>query len=230
MVQFVLNMILQADGSRVSDVLIDRLLLLLLDACDNAVPRKGTNKDLTVVTVLLAANKCGGVANFRDFRKRRTIVGRAFEFLMASTTTSGAPRSGMRRATVGDSTYLLLPSRFQMTQPVASLLTHPTPTTPYTLPPAATAPPNPSVLGKPERGSDTSSETGDREEDGGAAHSLVLGLQTDFDIRKQVGRFRVRTVDIETAQSMNTDGRAYQTCTTMPLTHNISTWMSPAPT
>ena len=74
-VQFVLNMILQADGSRGSDVLIDRLLLLLLDACDNAVPRKGTNKDLTLVTVLLPANKCGGVANFRDFRKRRTIVG-----------------------------------------------------------------------------------------------------------------------------------------------------------
>ena len=86
-----------------------------------------------------------------------------------------------------------------MTQPAASLLTHSPSTTPYTLPPATTPPPNTSVLGKHGRGSETSSETGDRGEDGEAAHGHVLGLRTDFDIPKQVSRFRVRTGKIERA-------------------------------
>ena len=87
------------DSDGLSDVPNDRLLALL------------PNEDLGLVTVLLAANEGGGDTTFKGLRKRRTIVGRAFEFLVASTTISGAPKSGMRRATVGDSTYLLLPSR-----------------------------------------------------------------------------------------------------------------------
>ena len=125
---------------------------------------------------------------------------------------------------------LLSPSRLQMTRPAASLPTQIPPTTLYTLPPAATPPPSTSVLGKHRHGSDTSSETGDRKYDGGAAHSHVLRIRTDFDILKQVSRFRVRTVDIETAQSMYTDGRAYRACTTMPILHNNSTRTSPART
>ena len=150
-VQFVPNTILQADGYRLSDATIDRLLALLLDACENAVPQKGTNEDLGLVTALLAASEGGGDAAFKDLRKRRTIVGRAFEFLVASTTTSGALRSDIRRATIGDSTHLLLPSRLQMTQSVASLPTHSPSTTPYTLPPATTPPPNTSVGAKSAR-------------------------------------------------------------------------------
>ena len=178
-VQFVPNTILQADGSRLSDVPIDRLLALLLDACENGVPWEGTNEDLGLVKALLAANEGGGDATFKDLRKRRTIVGRAFEFLVVSTTTSRSPRSGMRRAKIGDSTYLLLPSRLQMAQPTDP--THSSSTTPYTLPPATTPPPNTSVLGKYGRGSETSSETGDKGEDGGAAYSHALELRTDFD-------------------------------------------------
>ena len=162
--------------------------------------------------------------------QRRTIVARAVEFLVASTTTSGTAGSGMRRATVEDSTYLLLPSSLQITQPAASLPTHSPSTTPYTLPPAATPPPNTSVLGKHGRGSDTSFETGDKGEDGGAAHSHVLALRMDFDIPKQVSRSHVHTVGIKTAHSMCTDGRAYRACTTMPLTYNSGTWTSPART
>ena len=58
-------------------------------------------------------------------------------------------------------------------------------TTPYTLPPVTTPPPNTSVLGKHVRGSETSSETGDKGEDGGVAYSRAFGLRTDFDIPKQ---------------------------------------------
>ena len=229
-VQLVPNTILQVDGSRLLGVPIDRLLSLLLDVCDNSVPGEGANKDLGLVTALLTANEGGGDATLRDLRKRRTIVGRAFEFLVASTTTSGAPRSGMRRAILGDSTYLLLPSRPQMAQTAASTSTHPPSTTTYTLPPAATPPPSTPVLGKHGRGSNTSSETGDREDDRGAAHNHASALRTDFDIPKQVTRFRLRTVDIDTAQSMYTDGRLHRACTTMPLTHNSSTRTSPART
>ena len=186
-------------------------------------PSNGKVLTRTSATALLAANEGGVDATFKDLRKRRTIVGRAFKFLVASPTTSGAPRSGMRRATVGDSMYLPLPPRLQMTQPAASLPTHSPSTTPYILPPATTPPPNTSILGKHGRGSDASSETGDTGGDGGAARSHVLGLRTDFDIPKQVSRFCVRPVDTETAQSMYTDGRAYRVCPIMPPTHNSST-------
>ena len=213
MVQFVLNTILQADGSRLSDVPTDRLLALLPDACENVVPREGTSEDLGLVTALLAANEGSGDTTFKDLRKRRTIVGRAFEFLVANTTTSGIPRSGMRPATIGDSTYPLLPSRLQMTQPVASLSTHSLSTTLYILPSATTPPPNTPILGTNGRGSETSLETtDDTGEDRGAAYSHVLGLRTDFDIPRQVSHFRGRTIDTETAQSLYTDGRAYRAC------------------
>ena len=105
---------------------------------------------------------------------------------MASTTASGAPGSGVRRATLGDSTYLLLTSRLQRTQPAASTSTHPHRTTTYTFPPAATPSPITFVLGKYGRGSDSSSETDDIGDDGGGAHSRASGLRTDFDILKQV--------------------------------------------
>ena len=176
-VQFVPNTILQADGPRLSSVPIDRLLSLLFDTCENAVPRKGTNEDLGLDTALLPANEGGGDATFKDLRKRRTIVSQAFEFLVASSTTSGAPRSGMRRVTVRNSTYLLLPSRLQMTQPATSLPTHSPSTTPYTLFSATTPTPNTSVLDKHGRESETSSETGDKREDEEAAHSHALGLR-----------------------------------------------------
>ena len=230
MVQFVPNTILQANGSRLSNVPMDRRLSLLLDVCDNSVSGEETTEDLGLVTALLAANKGGGDAALRNLRKRRTIVGRAFEFLVASTTTSGAPRSGMRRATLGDSTHLLSPSRLQMMEPTASFPIHPPSTTLYTLPLAATPPPSASVLGKHGCESDASSETGDRVDYGGAAHSHLSGLRTNFDIPKQVSQFRVRTVDIETAQSIYTNGRAHHAFTTMPFTHNSSTRTSPAST
>ena len=193
-------------------------------------PAHGKVPTRTSATALLAANVGGGDATFQNLRKRRTIVGRAFEFLVARTTTSEAPRSGMRRTTVGDSTYVLLPPRLQMTQPAATLPTHSPSTNPYTLSPATTSPPNTSILGKRGRGSETSSEAGDTGGNGGAARSHVLGLRTDFNILKQVSRFRVHPVDIETAQFMYTDGRAYRACTIMPLTQNSSTWTSPART
>ena len=91
-VHFVPNPIPQPDGSRLSDVPIDRLLSLLLETCNNAVPREGTNEDLGLVIALLAANEGGGDTTFRDLRKHRTIVDRAFKFLVSSTTTSEAPR------------------------------------------------------------------------------------------------------------------------------------------
>ena len=187
-VQFVPTTILQADGSQLSHIPIDSLLALILDTCGNAVPPEGTNEDLGLVTALLAANERGGDAAGKDLRKRRVIIGQAFEFLVASTTTSGIPRSGMRRAKIDEAKYLLLPSRLQMAQPTdstESLSTTPS-TTPYILPPVTTPPPNTSVLGKHGRGSETSSETGDKGEDGGAAYSQAFGLRTDFDIPKQV--------------------------------------------
>ena len=70
--------------------------------------------------------------------------------------------------------------------------------TPYIPTPMKTPPPNTSILGKHGRGSETSSEAGNEEEDGGAAFSQAGGgadfsqaggLRTDFDIPKQVGLF-----------------------------------------
>ena len=78
---------------------MDRILLLLLEVCANAVPGEGTNEKLGLVAVLLAANEGGEEVALLDLRKRRTIVGRAFEFLVDSTTTSGTPRSGATRHT-----------------------------------------------------------------------------------------------------------------------------------
>ena len=101
-IQFVPSAILQAGGSQLSNVSIDRLLALLLDPRGNVVPPEGTNKDLGLVTALLATNEGGGDAALKDLRKRRTIIGRAFEFLVASTTASGAPRLSMRRAKIED--------------------------------------------------------------------------------------------------------------------------------
>ena len=79
----------------------------------------------------------------------------------------------MGRAKLDEATYLLLPSRLQMA-------------TPYILPPVKTPPPNTSILGKHGRRSETSSETRDKGEDGGAAFSQAFGLRTDFDIPTQV--------------------------------------------
>ena len=183
-VQFVPTTILRADCSQLSHIPIDSLLALLLDICGNAVPPKSTNEDLSLVTALLAANEGGGDAVGKDLRKRRAIIGQAFEFLVARTTISGIPKSGMRLAKIDEATYLLLPSRLQMAQPTDS--TQSPSTTPYILPPVKTPPPNTSVLGRHGRGSEPSSETGDKGEDGGAAYSQAFELRTDFDIPKQV--------------------------------------------
>ena len=161
-VQFVPTTILQADGSQLSHIPIDSLLALLLDTCGNAVPPEGANEDLGIFTALLAANEGGGDATGKDLRKRRAITSQAFEFLVASTTISGIPRAGMRRAKIDEATYLLLPSRLQIA-------------TPYILPPVTTPPQNTSILGKHGPGSETSSETGDKGEDGGAAFSRAFG-------------------------------------------------------
>ena len=177
MVQFVPTTILQADGTQLSHIPIDSLLGLLLDTCSNAIPSEGTN-DVGLVTELLAANEGGGDAADKGLRKRRAIISQAFEFLVASTTIFGILRSGMRRAKLGEATYLLLPSRLQMA-------------TPYTPSPMMTPPPNISILGKHGRGSETGSEAGNKGEDGGAASSQADGkatfsqtggLRTDFDI------------------------------------------------
>ena len=157
-VQFVPTTILQADGSQLSHIPIDSLLALLLDTCSNAVPSEGTNEDLGFVTALLAANEGGGDAAGKDLRKRRAIISQALDFRIASTTIFEIPRSGMRRAKLDAATYLLLPSRLQMA-------------TPYILPLVKAPPPSTSILGKHGRGSETSSETGDKGEDGGAASS-----------------------------------------------------------
>ena len=132
-VQFRPNTILQADGSRLSDLPIDWLLSLLLEICDNAVPGEETNKDLGRVAVLLAAKDGSGDAAVQNLRKRRTIVGRAFEFLVTNITPSGTPTSGMRRAVLGNFTYPLLSSRLQMIQPAAGTPTHPPAATPSPL-------------------------------------------------------------------------------------------------
>ncbi|CAM9764561.1 unnamed protein product, partial [Ascophyllum nodosum] len=104
----------------------------------NAVPPKGTNEDLGLVTALLVANEGGGDAACKDLRKRPSIIGQAFEFLVASTTTFGAPRSGMRHAKIEESTYLLLSSRLQMVQRTDS--TQSPSTNPYTNPYRRTRP------------------------------------------------------------------------------------------
>ena len=184
-VQFVPTTILQADGTQLSHKPIDSLLGLLLDTCSNAIPSEGTNEDVGLVTALLAANEGGGDAADKDLRKRRAIISQAFEFLVASTTIFGILRSGMRRAKLGEATYLLLLSRLQMA-------------TPYTPSPMMTPPPNISILGKHRRGSETGSEAGNKGEDGGAASSQADGgetfsqpggLRTDSDISKQVSAF-----------------------------------------
>ena len=184
-VQFVPTTILQADGSQLFHIPIDSLLPLLLDTCSNAIPSEGTNVDVGLVTALLAANEGGGDATDKDLRKRRAIISQAFEFLMASITIFGMPRSGMQRAKLDEATYLPLPSRLQMA-------------TPYVPPPMKTPPPNTCILGKHGRGSETSSEAGNKGDDGGAAFSQAGGgadfsqagrLRTDFDIPKQVGFF-----------------------------------------
>ena len=74
-IQFMPSTVLQANGSKLSNVPIDRLLALLLDVCENVVPRGGANEDLGLVTALLTANEGGGDAAFKDLRKCRTIVG-----------------------------------------------------------------------------------------------------------------------------------------------------------
>ena len=152
--------------------------------CSNAVPPEGANVDANIglVTALLAANKGGGDAAEKDLRKQRAITSQAFEFLVTSTTMFGILRSGMRRAKLGEATYLLLPSSIQMASP-------------YTLSPMMTTPPIISTLGKHGRESETSSDAGNKGEDGGAAStqadggetfSQTGGLRTDFDIPKQV--------------------------------------------
>ena len=125
-VQFPPNTILQADDSRPSDVPMYRLLALLLEVYKNAVPGEGANEELGLVTLLVAASEGGGNAALQDLQKRGMIVGRAFNFLVVSPTLSGASRSSMRRAVVGGSTYLLLPSRLQLAQaPPAATPPHP---------------------------------------------------------------------------------------------------------
>ena len=185
-VQFVPTKILRADGTQLSNLSIDSLLGLLLETCSNAVPPEGANVGL--VTALLAANEGGGDAAEKDLRKQRAIISQAFEFLVTSTTMFGILRSGMRRAKLGEATYLLLPSSFQMASP-------------YTPPPMMTTPPIISTLGKHGRESETGSDAGNRGEDGGAAStqadggetfSQTGGLRTDFDIPKQV-RFPIYT-------------------------------------
>ena len=61
-VQFTPKTILQANGSRLLDLPMDHLLLLLLEVCDNAVLGEGTNEEPGLVAVLLAANEGGGNA------------------------------------------------------------------------------------------------------------------------------------------------------------------------
>ena len=186
-VQFRSNTILQADDWRLSDVPTGRLLALLLEVCDNAVPGRGTNEKLDLFTAMLAASKGGGSDTLQNLRKRSTIVGRAFGFLVVSTTLSGTPRSDMRRAVVGDSTYLLLPSRRQLAPPppAASPSTAAPAAIPLTPTPAVIPPQSTSALSKHGRGSDDDTETTGTG-DGGTSNNHAPGLRTDFDVPKQL--------------------------------------------
>ena len=74
-IQFLPNTILQADGFRPSDVPMDRLLSLLLEVCQSAVPGEGTNEELGLVAVLLAANEGGGDATTETPYDRRPGLG-----------------------------------------------------------------------------------------------------------------------------------------------------------
>ena len=100
-------------------------------------------------------------------------------------------------------------------------------TNPYTLPPVTTPPPNTSVLGKHGRKSETSSETGYKGKDGGAAYSQAFGLRTDFDAPKQVSlsvcaQQITRSHNPCTQMAEHTNGRAYWARTITPLTHTSS--------
>ena len=184
-VQFTPNTILQTDGSQLSDLPMDRLLSLLLEVCDNAIPREETNKELGLVMVILAANKGSGDVALQDIRKRRTIVGRAFEFLVASTTTSGALRSDMQRAVLVTShtfSYLAAPDD-------PALGEHPHP-------PTRSDPLHPPHQRRLSRRARPFSANKDAEvtptqrqttgDDGGVIHSYASGARTDSDIPKQV--------------------------------------------
>ena len=182
-VQFVPTTLLRADGIQLSNLSTDSLLGLLLEMCSSAVPPEGANVGL--VTALLDANEGGGDAAEKDLRKQRAIINQAFEFLVTSTTMFGILRSDMRQAKLGEATYLLLPSSLQMASP-------------YTPSPMMTTPPIISTLGKHGRESETSSDAGNKGEDGGAAStqadggetfSQTGGLRTDFNIPKQVSFF-----------------------------------------
>ena len=182
-VQFVPTTILRADGTQLSNLSIDSLLGLLLEMCSSAVPPVGANVGL--VPAMLAANEGGGDATDKDLRKHREIISQAFELLVTGTTMFGILRSGMRRAKLGEATYLLLSSQLQMASP-------------YNSSPMMTTPPIISTLGKHGRESETSSEAGNKGEDGGTAStqadggetfSQTGGLRTDFDIPKQVSFF-----------------------------------------
>ena len=62
-VQLLPTTILQTDGSRLSDMSIDRLLSLLLEVYDNAVPGEGINEEFGLVAARLAANESNGDAS-----------------------------------------------------------------------------------------------------------------------------------------------------------------------
>lgn len=79
------------DGSRLSDIPMDPLLALLLEACDNAVLGDKPNEELGPIAELLAASEAGGDAVFEGPRTPSPITVRAFEFMVVSTTLSGMP-------------------------------------------------------------------------------------------------------------------------------------------
>ena len=139
------------------------------------------------------ANEGGEDAAGKDLRKRRAIIAKPSNSWLRVPPFSGYLGLATRRAKLDEATYLILPSRLQMA-------------TPYTFPPVKTPPPNTSILGKHGRRSETSSETGKKGEDGGAAFSQACGLRTDFDIPEQVGfPICLRT----------TDNRLYNPCKQM---------------
>ena len=169
-VQFVPTTILRADGTQLSNMSIDSLLGLLLKTCSSVVPPEGTNVGL--VTALLVANEGGGDDADKDLRKHRAIISQAFEFLVTSTTIFGILRFGMRRAKLGEATYLLLPSRLQMA-------------TPYTPSSMMTPPPIISTHGKHGRERETGSEAGNKGEDGGR----LLAEQTEGRLSAKQGGY-----------------------------------------
>ena len=175
--QFDPSVFLQGDGTPLSSLTPDRLVPLLVDICETAVPAEGLTASALDLTTLFGTARTGdGDVATKDLRARRAVISRAFEFLVVSATHAGVAQTGMRRVTIGDNIYTLLPSRQELSQ-----LPEPATSSP------ATTPPPSSILGKHGRADDDgSSKEPAAAAKSGSGQGAAAPLRTDFDIPKQV--------------------------------------------